>query len=177
MNLSKRGEYALRVLLDLAMAKSLGRSLVPLTALAEAQSIPPAFLEQILLSLRQGGFLSSTRGKHGGYSLARAASDIPLAEILRYLEGPVLSNRCVNAGSGTPCHCPDPDHCGLRLLMGEVHGALSGVLDRYTLEGLAAVTLSRFQKDGLLPAVCEPPRPVAKGGAAKKAEDEPEYLI
>jgi Rrf2 family protein len=74
VNLSKRGEYALRVLLDMAMADAMGEPLVPLTALAEAQRIPSAFLEQILLNLRQGGFLRATRGKHGGYTLAKPAA-------------------------------------------------------------------------------------------------------
>ena len=55
-------------MLDLTIAQRRGARLVPLAALAEAQNIPAGFLEQILLRLRQGGFLASTRGKNGGYS-------------------------------------------------------------------------------------------------------------
>jgi hypothetical protein len=57
-------------------AALIGQSLVPLTALAEAQRIPGAFLEQILIELRQAGFLASTRVKYGGYSLARLLRDL-----------------------------------------------------------------------------------------------------
>ena len=61
MKLSKKGEYALRALLDLAMAQALDRNLVPLSALAEAQRMPATFLEQILVELRQAGILEIGR--------------------------------------------------------------------------------------------------------------------
>ncbi|MEI6714946.1 MAG: Rrf2 family transcriptional regulator [Verrucomicrobiota bacterium] len=177
MNLSKRGEYAVRVLLDLAMATSRGRHLVPLTALVESQKIPAPFLEQILLSLRQAGYLTSVRGKYGGYSLAKQASEVHLGEVIRFLEGPLVSTGCVNAGGTTKCSCPDPQHCGLRLLMTQVQGALSGVLDQLTLESLAGTTLAGFLKDGVLPAVLQQGEVKKKSKRGGGGESEPEYWI
>ncbi|MEY5025761.1 MAG: hypothetical protein RLZZ244_1289 [Verrucomicrobiota bacterium] len=179
MNLSKRGEYAIRVLLDLAMAEKLGRTIVPVASLAQAQGIPVAFLEQILLSLRQGGFLASTRGKHGGYSLARSAARIRLGDVLCYLEGPLVNVGCVQPGS-EKCRCPDPKYCGLKILMGEVEGALAGVLERHTLESLAALTLERFVRDDLVPAVARragEPGADRISGEKGTGQAEPEYLI
>ena len=181
MNLSKRGEYAIRVMLDLAMAKAQGRTLVPLASLVEAQRIPSAFLEQILLNLRQAGFLTSTRGKYGGYSLAKPASEIGLGELLRFLEGPLIATGCVTPNSTHQCSCPDPKHCGLRLLLTQVRDALSGVVDRVTLAELSEATLLAFQQDGLLPTVLQ--QRARSGGAAAKglrrtrSDSDPEYLI
>lgn len=158
------------------MAKSKGRDLVSLGALAAAQRISPGFLEQILSSLRQAGYLSSVRGKRGGYALAKEPGRIVLGELVVFLEGPLVSAGCVvSGGGGAGCSCPDPAHCGLRLLLGQVRDALTGVLDRMTLEELAAVTLEGFERDGMLPAVLEE---AAEGGVKRKGgQAEPEYLI
>ncbi len=155
MKLSKKGEYALRALLDLAMPQSLGRALVPLSALAEAQQMPATFLEQILTELRKGGILASTRGKYGGYSLARPASEIHIGEIVRQIDGPLAPIGCASVTAYERCSCPDEKHCGIRLIMMEVRNAVFNVLDRYTLAELAKVTLRHFRRDGLRPTVFE----------------------
>ncbi len=181
MNLSKRGEYAIRVLLDLAMAAERGRSLHSLAALAEAQRIPQAFLEQILLNLRQGGFLNSTRGKHGGYSLSRRASEILMDDLIVFLEGPLVSTGCVSGSAAAAlCNCPDPQRCGLRLLMTRVRDALFGVMKGLTLAELARETFAVFLKDGLLPPILRDGSvPGTSEGKRRKrgGEAEPEYLI
>src|SRR5689334_4823883 len=123
MRLSKRGEYALRALLDLTMAHALDRSLVPLTALAEAQRIPATFLEQILIDLRQAGYLSSTRGKYGGCSLAKPADQIMIGDLVRFLDGPLAPIGCASVTAYERCSCPDEEHCGLRLIMMDVRNA------------------------------------------------------
>jgi Rrf2 family protein len=155
MRLSKRGEYALRALLDLTMAHALDRPLVPLTALAEAQRIPATFLEQILIDLRQAGYLVSTRGKYGGYSLAKPAEEIMIGDIVRHLDGPLAPIGCASVTAYERCSCPDEEHCGLRLVMMDVRNAISNVLDRYSLAHLAQVTLQHMRRDGLLPPVVE----------------------
>jgi Rrf2 family protein len=183
MKLSKRGEYALRALLDLTMAHALDRPLVPLTALAEAQRIPATFLEQILIDLRQGGFLSSTRGKYGGYSLARAAEDITIGELVRHIDGPLAPIGCASVTAYERCSCPDEEHCGLRLIMMDVRNAISNVLDRYSLAHLAEVTLQHLRRDGLLPPVVELIRHLNLSTRAKAAAQktpppaEPEFCI
>ena len=183
MKHSKKGAYALRALLDLTMAQALDRTLVPLSALAEAQRMPATFLEQILAELRHAGILSSTRGKYGGYSLARPASEIYIGEIVRQIDGPLAPIGCASVTAYERCSCPDEEHCGLRLIMMDVRNAISNVLDRYTLAQLAEVTLQHLRRDGLVPKVVELVRHLdlttrAKVAAKKPPElTEPEFCI
>jgi Rrf2 family protein len=85
-------DYALRAVVELAAAGGGGR---PVTAeqLAQVQSIPPKFLESILLQLRRGGVVNAQRGPDGGYWLARPAGDISLAEVIRVIDGPLANVR------------------------------------------------------------------------------------
>ena len=76
MKLSKKGEYALRSLINLGIAAKVGRSLVQVTELARAEDLPVKFLEQVMQQLREAGFIESVRGKHGGYRLAKPAGKI-----------------------------------------------------------------------------------------------------
>jgi Rrf2 family protein len=173
VQLSKRGEYALRVLLDLTIAHVQGLAVVPVATLAAAQNIPGAFLEQILVTLRQAGHLRATRGKHGGYSILPAATRLSVGSLIRFLDGPLAPLSCASLSAYKRCSCPDEERCGLRQLMVEARSAISSVLDGVTLAQLAERTLSRYQTDGVLPPLLEllgTPRR-SKGGS------EPEYLI
>jgi len=62
MKISKRGEYALRALIDIGIAKELGRDLVQISELASQERLPVKFLEQILTQLKQAGYVDSKRG-------------------------------------------------------------------------------------------------------------------
>ena len=86
MNISVKGEYALEALFDLA-AHQTGEP-VKIAEIAKRQRIPQKFLELILASLKQGGFVESRRGAEGGYLLARPADAITVGEVLRFIEGP-----------------------------------------------------------------------------------------
>lgn len=90
MNISSRCEYACRAILELARH---GQASTPLTseAIAEQRLIPEKFLVQILLQLKRAGIVRSIRGAHGGYLLARRPEDITLLDIIRAVDGPVLS--------------------------------------------------------------------------------------
>ena len=183
MKLSRRGEYALRAMLDLSMAQALDRTLVPLTALAEAQRIPPTFLEQILIDLRQAGYLMSTRGKYGGYSLAKPADQVLIGDLVRHIDGPLAPIGCASVTAYHRCSCPDEEHCGLRLLMLDVRNAISNILDRFTLKHLAEVTLQHLRRDGLLPPVLELIRHLHPSQRGKTAHagagqsNEPDFMI
>src|SRR5579883_2298872 len=85
MNISVKGEYALHAVLDLAMQKR-GEP-VKIADIARRQSIPQKFLELILASLKQGGFVESRRGAEGGYLLAKPADAMTVGQVLRYVEG------------------------------------------------------------------------------------------
>ena len=149
MKLSKRGEYALRALIDLGVAQELGRPLISMGELSEKEKIPPTFLEQIFFQLRAAGIVGSARGKRGGYSLARPAEDIRFGEIIRLIDGPLAPIRCVSQMAYAPCTCPDETHCGLRMLMLDVRNAIARILDKYTLADVVAVTLRKLKGDKL----------------------------
>jgi Rrf2 family protein len=85
MNVSVKGEYALQAIFDLA--SQTGREPVKISEIARRQKIPQKFLELILASLKQGGFVESRRGAEGGYLLARRAESITVGDVLRFIEG------------------------------------------------------------------------------------------
>ena len=85
MNVSVKGEYALQAIFDLA-SQSTGEP-IKIADIARRQDIPQKFLELILASLKQGGFVESRRGAEGGYLLARRPETITVGEVLRFVEG------------------------------------------------------------------------------------------
>lgn len=85
MNLSVKTEYALQAVFDLA-TQPRGEP-VKIAGIAQRQKIPQKFLELILSSLKQGGFVESRRGAEGGYLLARPADAITVGEVVRFIEG------------------------------------------------------------------------------------------
>jgi|SRR5579863_8738633 Rrf2 family protein len=85
MNVSVKGEYALQAIFDLASQG--GREPVKIAEIARRQHIPQKFLELILASLKQGGFVESRRGAEGGYLLARRPEAITVGDVLRFIEG------------------------------------------------------------------------------------------
>lgn len=85
MNISVKGEYALHAIFDLASHP--GRDPVRIADIARRQHIPQKFLELILASLKQGGFVESRRGAEGGYLLARRPESISVGDVLRFVEG------------------------------------------------------------------------------------------
>ena len=85
MNISVKGEYALLAIYDLAA--NAGAEPVKIAEIARRQKIPQKFLELILASLKQGGFVESRRGAEGGYLLAKRAESIAVGDVLRFVEG------------------------------------------------------------------------------------------
>lgn len=149
MKLSKKGEYALRSLIDLGIAADVGRDLVQVTELADKELIPAKFLEQIMQELKAAGFITSQRGKYGGYRLSRPADDISIGDIVRLIDGPLAPIGCVSQTSYEKCSCPDEVHCGLRMLMLDVRNAIAGILDRYSLADVVDVTTRKMKRDGI----------------------------
>ncbi len=84
MHNSVKGEYALQAILDLASRRA-GEP-IRIADIAQRQKIPQKFLELILASLKQGGFVESRRGAEGGYRLARPADQITVGQVLKYVE-------------------------------------------------------------------------------------------
>jgi Rrf2 family protein len=151
MKLSKRGEYALRALIDLGIASELGWPMLQISELASKEKLPIKFLEQIFTQLKCAGYVASRRGKFGGYSLSRPMSQIKFGAVIRLIDGPLAPIRCVSQTSYARCSCPDEVHCGLRMLMFDVRNAISTVLDRYTLADIVEVTLRKYRRDKVTP--------------------------
>jgi Rrf2 family protein len=90
MRVSAKVDYALRACAELA---AVGDGPVKGERIAQAQEIPLKFLENILLDLKHAGLVQSQRGAEGGYWLSRPAEEIPLAEVIRAVEGPIANVR------------------------------------------------------------------------------------
>src|ERR671936_763195 len=93
MRISARADYAVRAAVELAAA---GEGPTKGEAIAQAQSIPLKFLENILGDLRHSGIVRSQRGAEGGYWLARPAAEITVADVIRAVEGPLANVRGVS---------------------------------------------------------------------------------
>ncbi|HEY4360432.1 MAG TPA: Rrf2 family transcriptional regulator [Bryobacteraceae bacterium] len=114
MNISVKSEYALLALFDLAL-QPVGEP-VKIADIARRQKIPQKFLELILSSLKQGGFVESRRGAEGGYKLARGSDQITVGQVLRFVEE-----------TKTPKRAEAFDDLWKR-----VDSAISGILDQTT---------------------------------------------
>lgn len=147
MNLSKRSEYALRALIDLGIARELGRPILQVSELAAKEKLPIKFLEQILTQLRTEGYVETRRGKNGGYLLAKPATRIKLGAVIRLLDGPLAPIACVSQSHYERCSCPDEAHCGLRMVMLDVRNAIARILDRFTLAQIVEITLRKMRRD------------------------------
>jgi Rrf2 family cysteine metabolism transcriptional repressor len=139
MKLSKKSEYGLRALLELQSTYE--GPILQRHEIAERQHIPVEFLEQILLSLKRAGLLTSRRGIRGGYSLIKSPEDITLGQVIRILDGPLAPISCVSKTAYQKCRdCPyaSKPHCPLQAAMGEVRNAIADILDHYSLAKFAS---------------------------------------
>lgn len=134
MKLSVRGEYALRALLVLAI--NYDQPVVRIQTISEQQNIPKRFLEQILNDLKSAGIVKSRRGATGGYRLARRPEEIPLAIIVRHIEGALAPVSCVSERFYEKCSCPDESRCAIRSVMKEVREAVVKIMERVTVADL-----------------------------------------
>ena len=136
MKLSVRGEYALRALLVLGLDYLEDASVVRIQEISKRQNIPKRFLEQILNDLKSAGIVESKRGVAGGYRLKVPPERVTLAEVIRYIEGPLAPVSCVSARYYERCSCPDEEKCGIRSVMKEVRDAIVKILENVTLAQL-----------------------------------------
>ena len=131
--LAQRTRYALRSLIMLAGQPD-GQP-VRIATISETQRVPRKFLELILLDLKRAGFVDSTRGRMGGYRLARSAAAISFGEIIRILEGPLALVPCASATAYAPCgDCVEEATCAIRRAMLVVREETARVLDGFTLD-------------------------------------------
>ena len=94
MKLTARSEYALLALVYLSRHENEGY--ISIDNIAKAQGIPPKFLEQLMLALKRAHFVHSTKGQHGGYTLAKEPRQITLAEVVRLFDGALAPTESVS---------------------------------------------------------------------------------
>ena len=95
MMFSTKAEYGVRIMADLASHD--GNGPVSLSAIAEAEGLPLAYLEHLVQRLRRAELVESRRGAHGGYTLARSAETITMAEVVEALEGDIAPIECITS--------------------------------------------------------------------------------
>jgi Rrf2 family protein len=135
--LSQRSRYALRALVYLAAKAGAGPSAIG--EIAVAATAPRKFLEAILLELKRHDLLISTRGRLGGYTLARPAAEISFADVIRVLDGPLALAPCASRTAWGPCEaCPGVADCPVHPALVMARDAVAAVLEGWTLARAAA---------------------------------------
>lgn len=130
MKLSTRGRYGIHAMFDLAMyAQEVPQ---PIKAIAERESIPEAYLEQLIAVLRKGELVTSIRGAQGGYMLARPADQITVGNVLRTLEGDLNIVSCLTGDD--VCH--KSGGCPTRAVWQKLRDGINQVVDSITLQDM-----------------------------------------
>ncbi|CAA9479425.1 MAG: hypothetical protein AVDCRST_MAG17-58 [uncultured Solirubrobacterales bacterium] len=139
MMFSTKAEYGVRVMAHLAGRD--GAEPVALGAIATAEGLPLAYLEHLMARLRRAELVASRRGAHGGYSLARSAATISMAEVVEALEGDIAPIECISEGADGTLVCSREAHgdgiCPTKLLWARVRGSIVTTLREMTLQDLA----------------------------------------
>lgn len=137
MQTSRRVDYALRLLVDLAVQPPGGR--VTIGQVAERQKVPAAFLRRIVPELVAAGFVVTQRGERGGVTMAQPAGEVTVLQVLEALEGPVRFN-------APPIWASDlPSHAALRELWRSAEQDLRAHLSTTTIAGLAEAAMRRAE--------------------------------
>jgi Rrf2 family protein len=136
--LTNKGKYGLKAMVHLAGIEP--GALAQVQEMADANSIPKKFLDQILSELRNSGLVFSKKGKGGGYALARPASEITVGQIVRVLDGPLAPIQCASVTAYRSCDdCDDERSCAVRLVMVKARNAIADVLDHHSLAEMRAL--------------------------------------
>ncbi len=130
MRLSTRGRYGIHAMYDLALSFDSGPQ--PLKSIAERQSVPEAYLEQLMAPLRRDGLVRSVRGAQGGYLLARPPSEITVGQVLRALEGDLSIIECLTEEDACDKSCD----CPTRRVWKRVRDGLNEIVDGITLNDM-----------------------------------------
>mgnify|MGYP006305422953 CR=1 FL=1 len=135
IQISQKSQYALRAVYELARRREAGGPDRPVTAtdIADAQAVPPKFLELILAELARAGVIESRRGPRGGYRLVRDPAELAVGTVLELIEGPMHLVTC-ETGEAAPCSMRGD--CAFVELWNRAEAALAGVFDTTTFADL-----------------------------------------
>jgi Rrf2 family cysteine metabolism transcriptional repressor len=144
MNFSAKTEYGVRLMVELGRQDKRERP-TSLKALAEAERLPLSYLEHVVADLRRADLVIATRGAHGGYRLARPASEISMHEVVEALEGSLAPMECFTGDAQRIVCSHTDDHgraCATKLLWTRVQGGMIRALQGTTLAELVEFTES-----------------------------------
>ena len=130
MEISRRADYGVRVIIDLAALPKDGRAST--SEIADRQNIPAPFLAKIISQLSLSGLVSTYRGSGGGVSLTLPASEISLLQVIEALDGPLQLNRCAIE----PDACPRTGHCPAHQIWAKAQSDLTKLLGSTTFDDL-----------------------------------------
>ena len=144
MLFSTKAEYGVRLMVELGRRAGerpvADAEPVALSAVAEAEMLPLSYLEHLVAKLRQAGLVTSVRGAHGGYRLARPAAEIEMLDVVQALEGPIAPMECFHdepEGRVLCSHESDGDRaCATKLLWTRVQNGVTKALAGTTLAEL-----------------------------------------
>jgi len=134
VSFSTKGEYGVRLMVQLG--RHHGRGPASLAEIAAEEDLPRAYLEQLVMSLRDAGLVTSTRGARGGYELTRAPAETRMGDVLRALEGPLAPMVCASEDPEHGTRCDRSASCTVNLLWVRIRDAIAGTLDSMTLADL-----------------------------------------
>lgn len=139
MNLTSKSRYALKIMMDLAHFSH--QPLVRRNDIATRQGIPTDYLDQIMIRLRAGNLVQSTRGRSGGYRLARPATDITMWDLFSSVEESMVPVECLSKGDA----CDFGASCVSKNAWVEIFGAIKQSLGKITLDSLATQWASELE--------------------------------
>lgn len=135
MKISYKGDYALKIILDLAIAHDLNPdTLVQIKDISSRQDIPGKFLEQIITMLKSGGYVKTVRGPKGGVQLSRTPSEITIGEVIRLMEGPTSPITCVSRSAYV--RCTYEAKCVFRDMWEDIRNKINNVVDNTTFQDM-----------------------------------------
>ena len=137
MKLTSRGELALKAMIELAKVELADEAGLSASEIAKRCRASLKFLEQVLNQLRGGGYVISTRGRLGGYRLARNPDEIFIGEISRLIDGPLAPAPCASVTQHRPCDwCVSEAECDLKTVWVQVRDSIAQVMDSISLGDL-----------------------------------------
>lgn len=140
MIFSTKAEYGVRLMVELGRRGA--DAPVPLSEVAERESLPLSYLEHLVARLRKAGLVDSTRGAHGGYRLARPPEEITMDEVVQVLEGAIVPMECFTDDGIQRVLCSHEGEseraCATRLLWTRVQGGMIRALQGTSLQDLVA---------------------------------------
>lgn len=142
MKISTKGQYALRMMLDLAVNNT--GEYITIKSIAERESLPEKYLEQIMTVLSKSGYVKSIRGSKGGYKLSEKPESYTVGMILRAIEGSLTPVAFLDDTSNISSQIKDSVTFDVWL---ELNEAINKVVDNITLEQLAQKQLARVGND------------------------------